>query len=338
MTTPDDLLEDTLARVRDELAALRLPAGVVDGILATVTEEHAKSVRVDVSATPAAEPKRIAILGAHGGMGQLFTRMFTELGHTVLAVDVDTKLGAIEAAATADVVVVSVPIRDTERVVSEVGPFLREDALLLDLTSLKSEPMRWMLASTRASVVGTHPMFGPGVHTFRGQRVVVCAGRGDAWLAWVVSTLESVGLEVMVTEPERHDRAMALVQVLTHYQTQVLGLTLARYGVSIDEPLAFTSPAYLLELYVTARHFAQAASLYGPIEMLNPETAKVTETFRAAATEVADMLARRDQPAFDALFAEVSRFFGDFTKEALDQSGFLIDRLVELTSGRATPR
>ena len=36
------------------------------------------------------------------------------------------------------------------------------------------------------------------------------------------------------------------------------------------------------------------------------------------------------------MFADVRAFFGDFTDEALEQSGFLIDRLVELSAGRSS--
>lgn len=321
-----------IARLRDELVELEAQTKALAARRAEVLAELARAAHAP---RPDVAPKTIAMLGAHGGMGRLFVRYLRELGHELLEVDLDTELSAVQAAARADVVIVSVPMRETEAVVREVGPKMRDDALLLDFTSLKSEPIRWMLDATRASVVGTHPMFGPGVHSLAGQRVVLCPGRGDAWLEWVRDTFEALGLAVTLTDAVRHDRAMALVQVLTHYQTQVLGLTLARFGVPLEEPLTFTSPAYLLELYVTARHFAQAPSLYGPIEMWNPETARVTETFRAAAAEVAEVLTRRDQEAFDGIFAEVSRFFGEFTDEALDQSGFLIDRLVELTTGRA---
>ena len=126
---------------------------------------------------------------------------------------------------------------------------------------------------------------------------------------------------------------MAVVQVLTHFQTQVLGLTLARLqeplGAPLEETLRFTSPAYLLELLMTARHFDQSADLYGAIEMRNPETASVTAAFQSAATEVAEILARRDREAFRALFDEVRGYFGPFTHEALEQSSFLMDRLVE---------
>lgn len=276
----------------------------------------------------------VAIVGAHGGMGRLFGRVFRDAGHAVLEVDVTTELRAEDAASRADVVLVTVPIEATEAAIAAVGPHVRDCAVLCDLTSLKSEPVRTMLESTGASVVGMHPMFGPGVHGFDGQRIVLCPGRGDAWLDRLRAILERAGFSVTVADATEHDRAMALVQVLTHFQTQVLGLTLARFGVALEEPLRFTSPAYLLELYVTARHFAQSPALYGPIEMRNPETDRVTEVFLASAREVADVLARRDQAAFDAMFAEVGRFFGPFTREALDNSDFLIDRLVELTKVR----
>jgi chorismate mutase/prephenate dehydrogenase len=172
-------------------------------------------------------------------------------------------------------------------------------------------------------------MFGPNVHSLQGQRVVVCRARGDAWADWVVRMFQARGLSVQETTPSHHDRMMAVVQVLTHFQTQVLGLTLARLGTSLEETLRFTSPAYLMELYVTARHFDQSPDLYGPIEMRNPATGQVTAAFGAAAAEVADILAAADRERFRGLFEEVRDFFGPFTHEALEQSSFLIDRLVE---------
>ena len=100
-------------------------------------------------------------------------------------------------------------------------------------------------------------------------------------------------------------------------------------GTPLDETLRFTSPAYLMELYVTARHFAQSPDLYGPIEMRNPATAHVTSAFEKAAAEVAEILGSGDRDRFRHLFDEVRDFFGPFTHEALEQSSYLIDRLVE---------
>lgn len=281
----------------------------------------------------AVERKKIAIIGGMGQMGQMLGRMFRDLGHDVVLADLDTSPSPEEAAAVADVVVISVPIASTIAVIEQIGPRVRPDALLLDVTSLKQAPLQAMLQASSANVIGTHPMFGPGVHTLQGQRVVMCKGRGDDWYAWLARNFEARGLVITEASAEEHDRGMALVQVLTHFQTQVLGWALARIGVPLEQSLRFTSPAYLMELYVAARHFGQDPLLYGAIEMQNPETVRVTAAFRRAADELSDVLAQRDQVRFNRMFEEVRAFFGPFTAEATEQSSFLIDRLVERTLG-----
>lgn len=315
------------ARLADELG---LPRGEIESIfrlLLRASRDHQASLRAEVP--PNDVPRTVAIVGGRGKIGGVLGRLFADLGHRVLVSDVDTELRAVEAASVADVTVISVPIDVTEEVIREVGPHVRDDALLMDVTSVKEAPVRAMLEATRASVLGTHPMFGPSVHTLQGQRVVLCRGRGDAWADWVAQTFVARGLVITETTAQQHDRAMSVVQVLNHFQTQVLGLTLARLGVPLEETLKFTSPAYLLELYVAARHFAQESALYGSIEMRNPRAGEVTQAFGEAARELATVIADGDQQAFDAMFVEVRGFFGDFTEEALEQSSYLIDRIVE---------
>lgn len=323
---------DVLDDCRNQARELGLPVGEIESIFRVLlrsSRDHQAALRAEVPID--AEPRTIAIIGGHGKMGAVLARLFGEMGHRVLVVDRDTVLTAPIAAAQADVVVVSVPIEETERAIREVGPHVRDCGVLMDITSIKELPVATMLAATRASVVGTHPMFGPGVHSLQGQRLVVCRARGDVWADWVVNTFTARGLDVSEATPAQHDRAMSVVQVLTHFQTQVLGLTLANLGVPLDESLRFTSPAYLLELYVAARHFAQDPMLYGPIAMRNPGTAVVTTAFRDAANEIGTMLASGDQAAFSALFGNVREFFGAFTADAVEQSDFLIDRIVERT-------
>lgn len=321
-----DIIDDRCARAE----AMGLPRGEMESVfrvLMRASRDHQATLRAELPYETQA--RTVAVIGGRGGMGALMVRLFGDLGHQVLVVDIGTALTAGDAAAVADVVVVSVPIDATEAVIRDIGPRLREDAVLVDVTSIKEAPIAAMLASTRASVVGTHPMFGPNVHSLQGQRVVLCRARGDEWADWVARMLQARGLAVQETTPAHHDRMMAVVQVLTHFQTQVLGLTLARLGTPLDETLRFTSPAYLMELYVTARHFDQSPDLYGPIEMRNPATSHVTTAFGAAAAEVAEILGSGDRERFRRMFEEVRDFFGPFTHEALEQSSFLIDRLVE---------
>jgi chorismate mutase / prephenate dehydrogenase len=280
---------------------------------------------------PDVEPRSVAIIGGHGAMGRCVARLFADLGHAVTVADLDTELSPMDAAREADVVVISVPIDVTSEVIRRLGPLVRHDALLMDVTSVKSVPMEAMLASTAAAVVGTHPLFGPSVHSLQGQRVALVPGRGDEWRRWITTMLGARGLNVIETTAEAHDRTMAVVQVLTHFATEVVGATMARLGVTLDETLRFTSPVYMMELLMTARHFAQSPDLYASIQLSNPESGRVREAFLHSADELSQLLSGEDRAAFHDMFGQVRDFFGDFTERALEQSSFLIDRLVERT-------
>ena len=137
------------------------------------------------------------------------------------------------------------------------------------------------------------------------------------------------GLVLMESTPELHDKAMSIVQVLVHFATEVMGHTLTKLDVDLQETLQFTSPVYLMELLMTARHFAQSPNLYASIEMSNPATPAVTDAFVKAAQDLQKIVIDQDRVAFDQLFEKVADFFGPFRDQAMEQSGFLIDRLVE---------
>ena len=321
---------EIIADRRERSTPLGLQPDVIEGMYRLIlwaSRDRQASLRAQVPLDT--ETKTVAVIGGRGAMGGCMARLFADLGHAVMIADIDTELAPEAAAREADVVIVSVPIDTTVDVIRRIGPVVKRDALLMDVTSVKSAPMEAMLESTRASVVGTHPLFGPSVHSLQGQRVAVTPGRGDEWKTWLVRMLEARGLIVAVTTPEEHDRAMAIVQVLTHFSTEVTGMAMARLGVPLKSTLQFTSPVYLIELLMTARHFAQSPDLYASIQMSNPETARVTDTFVRAADELRVSVASGDRDAFARVFEHVHDFFGDFTERAMEQSSFLIDRLVE---------
>lgn len=324
--------DEIIADRRERSTPLGLQPEVIESIYRLIlwaSRDRQASLRAQVPLD--LESKTIAVIGGHGAMGSCMAGLFADLGHAVMIADLDTELSPEDAARDADVVVISVPIDATVDVIKRVGPLLQKHALLMDVTSVKSAPMRAMLESTGASVVGTHPLFGPSVHSLQGQRVALVAGRGDEWLSWLRAMLEARGLAVIDTTADAHDRAMAIVQVLTHFTTEVMGRTLAGLGVPLEETLRFTSPVYLMELLMTARHFAQSPDLYASIQMSNPETDRITEAFVKTAERLRGNVSDRDHAAFETMFREVHDYFGDFTERALAQSSFLIDRLVERT-------
>ena len=174
---------------------------------------------------------KTGIIGGTGKMGRLFAPVFTRAGYETLISGRTTALTAREIAETCDIVVVSVPIRETEKVIETIAPLMEAHQLLCDFTSIKVAPVNAMLAS-KAEVVGLHPMFGPTVSSIKGQTIVVCPARAsDETTARLIGIFTREGAVCTTTTPDEHDKMMAVVQGLTHFVTICMSFAVLGLGI-----------------------------------------------------------------------------------------------------------
>lgn len=85
---------------------------------------------------------KVGIIGGTHGMGKWFAGLLKKEGCVVHVSGRKTKLGIIDLARLCNVIVVAVPISATADIIKQVGPLLSKDTLLMDLTSLKKEPVK----------------------------------------------------------------------------------------------------------------------------------------------------------------------------------------------------
>ncbi|HOD36539.1 MAG TPA: prephenate dehydrogenase/arogenate dehydrogenase family protein [Syntrophales bacterium] len=225
------------------------------------------------------------IIGGTGGIGRRFADFLRQEGHAVHVTGRRTGMDMPDLAMACQVIVVSVPIGVTCEVIRKVGPFLKEDALLMDLTSLKEEPVRVMLASSASEVIGCHPLFGPGVSSLEGQNIALCPGRGERWLPRLKALLQGNGARVVVTTPQRHDEIMAIVQGLNHLNTIALGLVLNETGMKPSELEEFTTPIYRMKMEIMERVFGRP-ELYAELLTLNPHVKRICDLYEKKIAEL----------------------------------------------------
>ena len=259
--------------------------------------------------------RRILIVGGDGQMGRLFANAFRQRGHQISILEKDDGIDRPAAVNAAEIVIISVPMNDAVEVVTQLAPYVRADAMLCDFNSLKQDICQVYQAQCKGQALGTHPMFGPTVRTLRRQKVVTCHIRKGPLCDWFTTELGRLGLELIETAPEIHDRMMAVVQVLTHFRTLVMGRALSQTGVPVEDSLQFTSPIYRLELAVVGRLFAQDPELYAEIEMSNPYGPEFRDHFLKAAKEVEETISSGDRTAFTDLFESVATYFKGFSEK-----------------------
>ncbi len=263
-------------------------------------------------------------------MGSLFAEVFGRAGHEVLRSGRRTPLTNATVAEQSDWVMVSVPIRETVRVIEEIIPHLDEEQVLCDLTSLKAEPVAAMLRSP-AQVIGMHPLFGPNVSSFCNQTIILTPARcREQTLAAFTEIFSREGAHITLSTPEEHDRMMAVVQALTHFATLALAGTMRQSAVDLDRVLSFTSPVYRIELALIGRILGQDADLYGPILMDNPHVSAVLDAFDAVSSDLRTMVGSGDTDAFRDFFAGQKAMFAPYIDQATRESNTLIEALVKL--------
>lgn len=274
------------------------------------------------------EARRFLIVGGNGRMGRRLGPALAQRGHHIAGIEPDDGQDPALVAHEADIVMIAVPMSVAAEVTAQYGPLIRPDALLCDINSLKKEVCDAMARNCAGQAIGLHPMFGPTVHLLRRQKVVVCPVRPGPRTDWLRAELGAMGMELIEADPQTHDKIMAVVQVLVHFSTLVMGEALRKTGVSIGDSLRFTSPIYRLELAFVGRLFAQNPELYAEIEMTNPHGPEVRRCFLEAANELNDVVEHGDRDVFNSMFREVGKYFTGFSDEAMQLSDIIIDTLV----------
>jgi len=242
-------------------------------------------------------------------MGSWFAELLERQGFTVLRSDLGTELTPQAMTVRCDVVVVSVPIAETLKVIRAIGPLLPESALLMDLTSVKKAPLEAMLVHSAAQVVGLHPLLGPEAGFNSGGRVVICPGRGESGLFWITRVLQQSGLTPVHLGAEEHDRMMGLIQGANHFSTLVLALTVNRSGFKVSNLSQCATETFRERLERIRFMMEQPVELFGSLLMDNPAAVEFSEEYLEGARRLLEVCKSKDKQAFTHLFASLKETF-----------------------------
>ena len=295
---------------------------------------------------------RILILGGTGETGSWFARYFKDKGYKVAVwgpsgrVDVAERLGVrfahdmMAEVKRSDIVLVSVTIEKTVEIIEHVAPLMRPGSLIMDVTSIKSGPVRAMKTFAPAGVeaLGTHPMFGPSMPSMRGQTIILTPvqEKTGPWLNEISSLFQSDGAHVEVLGSEEHDRIMAVVQALTHFAYIGIGSTLEALQFDVGNSRRFMSPVYEIMIDFVGRILDQNPELYASIQS-NPQAASVRQTFLSQCMMLCEKADCGDMEGFKQMMMQAAEHYGE-THQALERSDRVINARIREREERKADR
>jgi prephenate dehydrogenase len=264
--------------------------------------------------------KTVAIIGASGGMGKWFCRLFASEGINVIASGrnqdkinkLSSELGIkaaksnIDAVKNSDFVLISVLLDDFYGVVKEIAPFTR-GKIVIDVTSAKEAPVKTMHELLKGSVVlGTHPLFGPKAEDTNQNFVLTPTNSVENKLAKQFSEwLEDVGFHVSIMRPEKHDRIMAVALTLSHFIGIAAGETWMEFNF---EELRNATPSSFKRLLGLVENIADSdPNFYANLQMILPHVSDIEGKFIDNARRLYLIVKNKDEVGFAREMKKLSK-------------------------------
>lgn len=255
---------------------------------------------------------KVAIIGA-GRMGRWFAKFFLEQGISVVVSDKDKErllkiseeikvetADSVNAVKSADRVLVCVPIENFENVIAEIQQHIHQDQEIMDICSVKEHPVNVMHRYIKnGTILGTHPMFGPGVKNIKNQNFVLTPTnpREEKLAEKFGGWLEEKGAKVIIMSPKEHDELMSVVIGLPYFLSLVTCDTIINYGV-YKNAKKVSGASYNLLLTLVEAITSEEAEFATSLQMNLPKTDKVGELFLKKGAEWLDLVKRKERLDF----------------------------------------
>jgi prephenate dehydrogenase len=176
-----------------------------------------------------------------------------------------------------DIVIFAVPWNSLENAVQTLKPYIKKDAAIIDVMSVKQRPLIILRNQFKGhEILGTHPIFGPqsGKYGIEGLPIVLCnVSFSKKHYALIKRFLKkNLKLKVIEQTAKEHDDDMARVQGLTHF----IGRALVQMGIKshLTNTVSYVQLLGLRDLLAD-----DSWELFQTIQNANPEARKVRESF-----------------------------------------------------------
>jgi prephenate dehydrogenase len=257
---------------------------------------------------------KTAILGA-GKMGVWFAKFCKENGEQVILADRKkeklTKLGKelgvetadfVDAVKKADNVMICVSINAFEEVVKKIAPSVREEQTVVDICSIKEQPVAIMHQHIKKGLIlGTHPVFGPGSPSVKHKAYILTPtnAREQSFAEKYKGWLEKVGARVFMMSPRKHDELMSIVLGLPHFVGLVACDALLEQSDFV-ETKKVAGTTYQMLFTLAEATALENPELFSSLQFTLPEMEKIESLFIEKAREWLRLIKQKDPEAIAA--------------------------------------
>jgi prephenate dehydrogenase len=178
-------------------------------------------------------------------------------------------------------------------------------------------------------------MFWPYIDSLYGQVVALTPSKNiinnDKYILLKKYLIKN-WVNVIESTPKKHDKNMAIVQGLTHFNMFVTWKTIEKLWINIKSTLQFISPIYKILISSVSRYLHQNPWLYWDIQKYNKEVIIVDDMFKSVSKKYYKLINSNNKSKFISNINESKKYFWNNTEkwqEYTDKIIFLISQQID---------
>jgi prephenate dehydrogenase/chorismate mutase len=277
-----------MKRQQNQAEALGLDPDAVAKLTEILVEHSVKEqIRIHARAVKSSTHSlgRVAVIGARGGMGKIFTAQLSGFADEIMSVESEDKsehgdVSLDDACQSADVLLIAASLRSTPEILDKISASLSR-ALIVEMSSIKSGVTEWLGQENNRTkeFLSIHPMFGPSARDFVGRIFMFDEARSTERGKNLVEILRQLGAQMVAVPIEEHDDMVSFSLGLPHLVNFIFGKLIEDSGYSAADLLAITGTTFQRQFAVASQVIHQPAELYRDIQILNPNTQHLLKKF-----------------------------------------------------------
>lgn len=240
-----------------------------------------------------------------------------------------------ELVRNSDVIFLSVPINSMIEVLNEIYDEL-ENKILVEVCSVKTFLIEEFERLNKEKNIkfefhSVHPMFAQTIKNPKGQGFVFTYSntKKSEFIKEFRELLESKDAILQDMYYKEHDKTMALIQSLNHFNLFVGAKTLKKSGFDFEKHMPLCSPTYRIFTMLFTRFVLQNPKLYAEIQLYNTYSLDVISLFKKEMGVLYEKIQNRDEEGFVEYVDSMKEFYEKNKKDS-ELSDILFEDLGKL--------
>jgi len=222
-----------------------------------------------------------------------------------------------------------------EKFLKELLPLLKshlpDKCLVIGMSSRQEGPLELISSKLKNSMVcGLHPLFGPAVISPLAQVVAIVTDTDDGFggrIDFLQELLEQAGLQAVSITPQQHDKAMSIVQGLTHFSLLTFYSVLSKSDQKLTDLIKTKTPPFQFLSAFGARVLMGNPSTYSALQR-SDDAAEIRSRFIESAIELNQAFSDPDYVTGEQKIEAIRKPFSGGTLDTLNQFSLIADAAI----------